>query len=698
MKGIKQIKDYRLIKEIGRGASGVVYEAIESKTNKFFAIKAIPFEKLNNPRVLEQFRKELKSLYGLSHKNIIKIVGVEKTINNIYLILEYCNGGTLYDYAQYYKRVNKSRLPELIVQKIIKQVIDGLKFMHKNNIIHRDIKLENILINFDNESNINSEISLNNKTPKELYSIYNLQKDNFTIKIADLGYSKELEGGLGASTICGTPMTIAPEVLKIYSINGRDSKYNSAIDLWSLGAVLYELLLGVSPFIGESKEDIMRKVLSGLYQIPSNILVSIESIYLLNGLLQFFPEKRLSWEQIVFHPFITKDVKKFKFIKLNTVADTEINNDNIKENNQNMLLIDSKDCSNFLWILFKATGASLPFELSELDKDTYEEVIKDVLANQMFIDCEENRDDNDNIINNNNNNDNINYDLQFKVEYMNKDNENINNGNYNINQVNIPNKDIIKQENIQEKNFQNPTLINYANKEVFNNESDFHLFKDISEEKEKEKENGKEIEKEEEKFIVIEQKQEENVIEMDNNEKENIKVIEMNGESKLPYQIISDNIQGNNEINENKKDEIKVCNNDLIQQQKIEENHKQEEQIGINHKTGYIEQNYENIKEEYLNNNYVVLKEIENKTFTDIDNKANPIKEKLDSNFYTLNDKELLKKYLMIDSVKLYSTSINPDLKNKYINGSVDSQYSKESLNTEKYESQGINDFYFKFS
>lgn len=381
MKAIKQIKDYYLLREIGRGANGIVYEAVEQKANRLVAIKSIPICKLNNSRIMDQFKKELKFLYKLSNKNLIKILGLEKTVNNIYIVLENCNGGTLKEYLDYYKQTYKDRLPESVVQKIVVQIINGLRYMHKNNIIHRDIKMENILINFNDQINIYKINSIDQlpKTLKDLYAQYDLERDNFTIKIADLGYARELIGGAGASSICGSPMTIAPEILKMGSNKGKDSTYNSAIDLWSLGAVLYELLVGVAPFDGNSKEDVMKNIFKGVYEIPSNINISLESIYLLNGLLQFYPEKRLSWNEIAYHPFITKDTKKFKFIKLNSAIDYKNKDKTIN----NRFIIDSKDCSNFLWILFKASGASLPFELDKLDKDTYEEIMKDVLHNEI---------------------------------------------------------------------------------------------------------------------------------------------------------------------------------------------------------------------------------------------------------------------------------------------------------------------------
>lgn len=646
MKGIKQIKDYRLLKELGRGANGIVYEAVEDKSNKFVAIKAIPNDKLNNPRLMEQFKKELKTLYRLSHKNIIKIVGVEKTINNVYLILEYCNGGTLYDYSQYYKKTYKNRLPELIVQKIIKQVIEGLKFMHKNHIIHRDIKLENILINFDDQPNIYSENTLINKSIKDLYNIYNLEKDNFTIKIADLGYARELEGGLGASTICGTPMTIAPEIVNIYSNDGRDSRYNSAIDLWSLGAVLYELLMGVSPFVGGSKEDIMRKVYSGMYEIPSNISVSIESIYLLNGLLQFYPQKRLNWDQIVFHPFINKDVKKFKYIKLNSIINP--NDENI--NFDNKLIINSKDCSNFLWILFKATGASIPFELDELDKDTYEDVIKDVIANHMFIDSEEHN-DNSSIANinnieaaylhNNKSNIKANFNLVSELEKYDEKHPNINE-ECNINKNNLTNKENLNKTNNNQLN------------QILNNESNFHIFQ--------ENDNPK-LPKEDNKNIKDNYEDQKNI---------NYNIIENhdNSENKIVNEFA--------DLSHNKVELVKaekIIDNEI--KNKDNEKEKKEENIhGPSLKEPSKQENKSDQleKQEKLNEEFSITN--------------NQIKEEVDVSRLTEND-EVLKKYLLLDkTIKINDLYSNPEVKKNYINGSIDSQFSKESLNKENDESQ----------
>ncbi len=652
MKGIKQIKDYRLLKELGRGANGIVYEAVEDKSNKSVAIKAIPYDKLSNPRQMEQFKKELKTLYRLSHKNIIKIVGVEKTINNVYLILEFCNGGTLYDYNEFYKRTYKNRLPELIVQKIIRQVIEGLKFMHKNNIIHRDIKLENILINFDDQPNIYSENTLITKSSNDLYRLFSLENHNFTIKIADLGYARELEGGLGASTICGTPMTIAPEIVNRYTENGRDTKYNSAIDLWSFGAILYELLMGFSPFVGKTQEDIMRKIYSGMYEIPSNISLSIESIYLLNGLLQFFPQKRLSWDQIIFHPFITKDANKLKYIKLNSVINE---NQDESSNCGNMLQINSKDCSNFLWLLFKASGASLPFELDELDKDTYEEIIKDVIANQMFNDDNSNENAPNKIndhfeaayIDNNNkfkqNNNNNNYNLVSELESVNKRFKDIN-AEYERNFNNVSAENVIKGNNDQQQ--------------MLNNESNFHLLKDINSSSNKEKEEEKIVNKEEE-----------------NRPKKNI-ILEFN------------NNEADLDIKNKDDSHLSIIKNELIDQEKhlINENEEINKEEDKREKEIQVQKeiNQENIKIEESANQEKLYEEARDST-------SNQSNQEVDVSRQTYCDETLKKCLLMEKTIIINDLYSNPELKKNYINGSIDSQFSKESLNNEADESQSKN-------
>jgi serine/threonine-protein kinase ULK/ATG1 len=381
MKGIKQIKKYRLIKEIGKGATGIVYEAVDDETNKLYAIKSIPSQKLLDKRVMENFKRELKLLHGLNHGNIIKIVGVEKTVNNIYLILEYCNGGNLYEYTYYYRKEFNSPLPEKKVQQILIQLIEGLEYMHNCKTVHRDIKLENILINFNSWSNTvpHGEI------PQKL-DYHTIDQGDITIKIADLGYARELEGAGVASTICGTPITMAPDIINLFDNNkNKDHKYNNKVDLWSLGAITYELITGRPPFYANNFKQLFEEILAGKYSVPKNIKISIEAITFINGLLQFYPEKRMDWVEIHSHPFITNDPNTFHIIDLHSV-DT-----NYQDPNQ--LEIDTKDCQNFLWILFKNKMENIKVPLDKIDASIYQNPIIDTIKvsnNTNTNDCEAN--------------------------------------------------------------------------------------------------------------------------------------------------------------------------------------------------------------------------------------------------------------------------------------------------------------------
>jgi len=339
MKGIKQINKYTLTQEIGKGSTGKVYEATDNLGN-FYAIKSISMEKLENKRMFDSIKSELKVLQMLNHENIIKIHGLEKTVNNMYLVLEYCNGGTLYDFLLYYKNELKTTIPEQQIQFLLKMIINGLYEMHKKNIIHRDIKLENILLHFPKHFS-------KHKIDYSKVSIYDC-----VIKIADLGFAKELGSSNLTSTICGSPMTMAPDIIQGFSQD--NTVYDNKADLWSLGTIIYELATGLLPFNACNSKILFEKIMKGIYYYPSNINISIELISLINGLLQFYPERRYNWLQIINHPFIKNDYDNFYIIDFSKLKPTNIHNvdENVFEN-------DSKDCGKFLWLLFQSTDINI---------------------------------------------------------------------------------------------------------------------------------------------------------------------------------------------------------------------------------------------------------------------------------------------------------------------------------------------------
>ncbi len=182
-------------------------------------------------RQLQNIENEVSVLQKTNHTNIVKLVDRMKSKSNYYLFLEYCNGG---DLASFVSAVGKVKERE--ARTIILQIISGMMHLQDNKVLHRDLKLANILLHFPEmvgkEDNINDE----------WLSKVDLFTTSFEVKIADLGFSKiQKHYGDLSSTYCGTPINMAPEIL-----NGE--VYNFKADVWSLGTILFELLTGSSPF------------------------------------------------------------------------------------------------------------------------------------------------------------------------------------------------------------------------------------------------------------------------------------------------------------------------------------------------------------------------------------------------------------------------------------------------------------------
>ena len=372
MKAIKYIyKKYALLKEIGRGATGIVFEGKELKTNNVVAIKMIPVSKFKSGNTEKFTKREINILVSLNHENLIKFINVEKTEKNVYLILEFCNGGTLKEYQAYYRNKYNMELNEFYVQKIIRQFIKGLEYMHKNNTMHRDIKLDNLMLNFNKYPNI---VLNNNDTAKVDYDQVDLN-DEFTVKIADLGFAKHLDDSKVTSTMLGTPTTMSPDVMNIKESDNKT--YSIKADLWSLGIITYQLVIGRLPFTGKDINEIRTTLKNGKYSYSKKLNLSIEVISFINGLLQYEPKKRMNWEEIKNHPFITKEVSKFHFINLNTIGD--INESNVEMN--------TKDCDNYIWLNIE--NKSFNKELDKIDiNDLEKEEVKSILENTRIENIE----------------------------------------------------------------------------------------------------------------------------------------------------------------------------------------------------------------------------------------------------------------------------------------------------------------------
>lgn len=363
------IKEYTFIKLLGKGTSASVYQAYSTKTKKIVAAKQIAISKIKDKREHERFKRECFLLKKLSHQNIIKLLKVDKNNTHYFLFLEYCNGCNLYEYKTFYEQKYGKQLNELYVQKILRQLIQGLEYMHTNDVIHRDIKLDNILLNFNEYPNV---VDSNNKCTDVDLNKVSLNND-FTIKIADLGFAREINFGT-VGTICGTPITMSPEVI----LNNTNKNYNSKADLWSLGAITYELLVGKVPFFATSIAELKKQIAEGKYSLPKQLKLSVEAISFINGLLQFYPDKRMTWDEIKKHPFITKNVGDFHIINLT--------NENQNEDN---LELNSKTCDNYLWLNYKNNTFNVDIDKVDQDvmanKAIQEEIGKNKIINEDLL-------------------------------------------------------------------------------------------------------------------------------------------------------------------------------------------------------------------------------------------------------------------------------------------------------------------------
>ncbi|KAM4702341.1 serine/threonine-protein kinase ULK2 isoform 1-T1 [Discoglossus pictus] len=257
---------------IGHGAFAVVFKGRHrKKTDWEVAIKSINKKNLSKSQIL--LGKEIKILKELQHENIVALYDVQELPNSVFLVMEYCNGGDLADYLQ-----AKGTLSEDTIRVFLQQIAAAMRVLHSKGIIHRDLKPQNILLSYASRK-------------KSAFS-------GIRIKIADFGFARYLHSNMMAATLCGSPMYMAPEVI-------MSQHYDAKADLWSIGTVIYQCLVGKPPFQANSPQDLRL-----FYEKNKNLVASIPretSVYLsdlLLGLLQRNQKDRLDFEGFFNHPFL----------------------------------------------------------------------------------------------------------------------------------------------------------------------------------------------------------------------------------------------------------------------------------------------------------------------------------------------------------------------------------------------------------
>ena len=299
------VEDLTLIKSVGKGSFGEVFLTSRKGTDQMYAVKKVSKSLVLQEKVKKYFNNEIYILKQVNHPNIIKLYEIKQTLNNFYLVFDLCNGGGLSNCLEKYMKQNKKPFTQEIAQSIIRQLVSGLQYLHNNKILHRDLKLDNVLLHFNSEEDKNN---------------FNLLKAQ--VKIIDFGFARYLENDSLAQSVLGSPINMDPQILaKMRKIDNNQSfGYDQKADIWSLGTICYEMLIGVPPFDATSYEELVSKIQKGNYKIPKNLKLSKEAISFINGMLKYNPEQRLSIDQLANHNFLIKNVKDFKEIDLTKAA------------------------------------------------------------------------------------------------------------------------------------------------------------------------------------------------------------------------------------------------------------------------------------------------------------------------------------------------------------------------------------------
>lgn len=258
------LKDFDIGRPLGKGKFGNVYLAREKTTKFIVALKVLFKSQLQKAAVEHQLRREIEIQAHLRHTNILRLYGYFYDDSRVYLILEYAARGELYKELQKNGRFDDKRSANYI-----HQLADALKYCHGKKVIHRDIKPENLLLGLKGE-----------------------------LKIADFGWSVHAPSSRRA-TLCGTLDYLPPKMIE-------GAMHDEKVDLWSLGVLLYEFLVGKPPFETDNNTETYRRITKVIFKCPSFMSPGAQD--LIHKLLQKDPKKRLPLDEVMTHPWILANI------------------------------------------------------------------------------------------------------------------------------------------------------------------------------------------------------------------------------------------------------------------------------------------------------------------------------------------------------------------------------------------------------
>ena len=295
---------------LGKGAFGEVWKVTHENSKKVYCIKMMTKRDIFEQKLINQINKEIGIMYNINHPYSVKLYNHFEDNEKLYLIMELASNGNLYNFIQNNKN-QKIKTKEMI-KKIIIQVIEIIKYLHSLDIIYRDIKPENILLDKD-----------------------------YNVKLCDYGWASYLSKGQFCSAYCGTPEYVSPEVIKKYP-------YNEKVDIWGIGVLIFELVFGYPPFTSNFNEDRFNNIKEGKINWPKD-LNDMELKDLIEKILKVNPKDRISLDEIEKHQWLFDTYKKMKEEKKTNdtfenkeKSQTEIYKSNIMHNGISKLFNSSK--------------------------------------------------------------------------------------------------------------------------------------------------------------------------------------------------------------------------------------------------------------------------------------------------------------------------------------------------------------------
>ena len=326
------LDDYTLTQPLGRGTFGDVFLTSKKNSTTLYATKRMDRALAEHPSYCKYFVNEVSILRNIYHKNIVKVEGLKKTKNHYYIIMELCDGGSLKSNLEKYMNIYKKPFSEKIVQHLMRQIVSAVNYLHGLKIVHRDLKLENILVNYN---------SIEDKKNVNLLKA--------EIKIVDFGFATHISNASLLKTAIGSPFNMDPRILKKFNCHAKcPQSYDEKADIWSLGTLCYQMLIGDYAFTAKSVQELSSKIEEGNFKVP--IYLARETISFLINMLQYNPAKRMSASELSKHPFLNKYIDDFSYVDIQKVSSKVNYGDlyiNIKDNETICSIVNKEGVKQF---------------------------------------------------------------------------------------------------------------------------------------------------------------------------------------------------------------------------------------------------------------------------------------------------------------------------------------------------------------